>query len=176
MLDLIERLRGMVGDPNTGDPTLAAFTDEEIQAFLDERRTAVYEAALGAVPSTVSGAIVYRLHVAPRRWWESDAVLTDGTGTVLVPDTIDAANGQWTFDAGVTGPVYITGHYFDLYGSAAAVCDSWAAKVAREFDFATDQQKFDRTGKREGLMAVAREFWRKAVKPGTQPSWRASDW
>jgi hypothetical protein len=171
MVGLIARLRTMVGDPNEGDPELAAFTDDELEDFLDERRTDVFEAQLLSVPTTVSSAIVYRLHVAPVRWFEADAVLADGAGAVLTPDSADPDAGQWTFDDGVAESVYITGRYYDLYGTAAAVCEAWAAKVAREFDFQTDQQRFDRTGKREGLLAVAREYWRKAVKPGRRPAW-----
>jgi hypothetical protein len=176
MTTLIARLRDMVGDPNAGDPAAWAFTDEQVQDYLDERSTMVGEARLRAVPSTVAGVLTNRLYAAPVRWWESDAILADGSGNALTPDSSDPMAGQWTFDDGVAEPVYISGRYFDLYGAAQSLCEAWAAKVARDFDFATDQQTFDRTGKREGLLAVAREFARKAVKPGKRPTWRATDW
>lgn len=178
MADLIAHLRVMVGDAMPGDPADAAFSDDDLQRFLDDRRTDVHEAALRAVPSTVGGSVVYVTFAAPRRWWESDATLSDvdGAALTLAADGADPLNGRWTLAAAVTTSVYVTGRYFDMYGTAAAVCESWASKVALEFDFATDQQRFDRTGKRRGLLAVAREFWRRAVKPGARPGWHSSDW
>ena len=170
MAPVITRLRTIIGDPNVGDPALCAFSDQELQDSLDERRTDVVQAALGYRGSGPVTDIV-----APRRWWEDGVILTSG-GDALTPDTSDLIAGHWTFTDGVALPVYITGSFYDLYGTAQAVCEAWAAKVAREFDFATDQQSFDRTGKREGLLKVAREFARKAVPPGRMPAWRSSDW
>lgn len=172
MADIITRLRGLVGDPNTGDPSLAAFTDEQLQQFLDERRTDVIEARLQGF---LAGNI-YTDFKAPHGWWEDSVVLIDGSGETITPDASDLVVGRWTITDGASIPVFISGSFYDLYGSAQAVCEAWAAKVAREFDFATDQQKFDRTGKREGLLLVAREFARKAVPPGRMPAWRSSDW
>lgn len=174
MADLITRLRVMVGDPNAGDPTLCAFEDVDIQGFLDERRTDVVEAQLRYRPRT--GVALYTDFIAPRGWWEGSVALTDSGGNALTPDTSDLVAGRWTFTDGVAVPVFISGSFYDMYGAAQAVCEAWAAKVAREFDFGTDQQTFDRTGKREGLLKVAREFARKAVPPGRMPAWRGVDW
>jgi len=170
MADLITRLRGIIGDPNDGDPATCAFQDEELQGFLDDRRTQVFEARLAPVGRG------YRDFMAPRGAWEDSVTLTDGAGTELEPDVADLVTGHWTFVDGASPNVYVTGSYYDLYGAAQAACEAWAAKVALEFDFATDQQSFDRTGKREGLLKVAREFARKAVPPGRIPAWHASDW
>lgn len=149
----------------------ATWTDDELEEFLDERRVDVGEAALTGIPSTVAGRLAYLTFAAPRKWWESDAALTDAGGTVLTPATAEPLNGRWTFSSAVAVSVFVTGRYFDMYGSAQAVCEAWAARVAREFDFATDGQTFDRTGKREGLLKVAREYARKAVQPGARPGW-----
>jgi hypothetical protein len=178
MTDLIARLRVMIGDPMPGDPALAAFTDDELEAALDERRTDVSEGGLRGEPTTLAGRIQYLTFYAPRKAWESDAILTDGLGVVLAPATggTDALNGRWTFEDSIYTPVYVTGRYYDLYGTASAVLETWAAKVALEFDFGTDQQQFDRTGKREGLLKVAREFARKARPPGSRPAWRSAAW
>lgn len=177
MADLITRLRTIVGDPETDPVGREAFDDDSVQAFLDERRTDVVEAQMRTRPSfSDSSLIVYHDYFAPRLWWEDSVVLHDTHGTVLTPTTSDLVAGHWTFVAGQAQPVYITGSFYDIYGSAQALCEAWAAKVAREFDFATDQQTFDRTGKREGLLMVAREFARKARQPGARPAWRSADW
>jgi hypothetical protein len=173
MADLVTRLRTLVGDPASDTQ---AFTDDDLQGFLDERRTDVVEAELLPMLSNVVGSTMYREFVAPRRWWESGVVLKGTAGTPLTPDAADLIAGRWTFTAGEAIPVYVTGSYFDLYGTAQAVLEAWAAKVAREFDFGTDQQSFDRSNKREGLLAVAREFARKAIPPGPRPAWRARTW
>lgn len=151
----------------------ATWTDDELEEFLDERRMDVSESVLRGIASTSGSRLVYLTFAAPRKWWESDAALTDAAGTVLTPADggADPINGRWTFDDPVSVSVFVTGRYFDMYGTAQAVCEAWAARVAREFDFATDGQTFDRTGKREGLLKVAREYSRKAVQPGTRPGW-----
>jgi hypothetical protein len=151
----------------------AQFTDDELQDALDERRMDVTEAQLRTV-QTLAGT--YTDYSAPRRWWEDSVVLKDGDGTTLSPDTEDLIAGRWTFTAGQARPVFITGAYYDLYGTASGVLETWAAAAAREFDFATDQQTFNRSQKREGLMATAREYARRAIQPGARPGWRSLDW
>lgn len=153
-----------------------AFTDDDLQHFLDERRSDVVEAQLRPVPSTVASAVLYREFMAPRRWWEDSVVLSNTSGTPLTPDTEDLTAGRWTFTAGAAIPVFVTGSFFDLYGAAQAALEAWAAKVALEFDFGTDQQSFNRSDKRKGLLAVAREFARKAIPPGARPAWRTRTW
>lgn len=174
MADLITRLRTLIGDPEGDTQT---FADDDLQMALDERRTDVVEAQMRVRPSfSDTSLVVYHDYFAPRPWWEDSVVLHDTHGTVLTPDTADLVAAHWTFTAGQAQPVYITGSFYDMYGSAQGVLETWAAKVAREFDFGTDQQTFDRTGKREGLLAVAREYARKARQPGARPAWRSADW
>jgi len=172
MTDLIARMRVMTGD--TGTPV---FSDQAIQDALDERRTDVVEAELRYRPSfTDPGLVVFHDFFAPRRPWEASVVLVDTGGHVLTPSTGDLIAAHWTFASGQGVPVYITGSFYDLWGTAASILEQWAAKVALEFDFATDQQTFDRTGKREGLLKVAAEFARKAVQPAARPAWRSLEW
>lgn len=172
MAALIAEVRSMTGD--TGTPV---FSDDQIQDVLDERRTDVVEAQLRTRPSFTSpGLVVFTDYFSPRRHWEGSPVLKDHTGTTLTPTTSDLIAGHWTFSGGQAQPVYITGSFYDLYGSAQALLERWAAAVAREFDFATDQQSFDRTGKRDGLLAAARVYARKAVPPAERPAWRSLDW
>lgn len=167
MATLITRLRTVAGIPGVD----AIFTDEELQAFLDERRANV-AAGLLVADTVLSGSpTVFR---APVRWWEADAALVDVGGATLTPVVgagTDPLAGVWTFASGQSWDVYVTGRNYDLYGSAAAVLQARAALVATEFNFATDQQTFDRSQKREGLLAVAREHARKAISPGMRSAW-----
>ena len=172
MTDLIARLRVLVGDTAVS-PT---FDDDAMQDALDERRTDVVEASLRYRPSFDESGTVFRDFFAPRRWWEDSVVLHDGAGSVVTPDSADLIAGHWTFDAGQAVPVFITGSFFDLYGTASGLLEAWAAAEARSFDFVTDGQRFDRSQKREGLLKVAAELARRAIPPGARPAWRSSDW
>lgn len=173
MADLIARTRTLIGDPAGGTQV---FTDDQVQDALDDRRTDVVEALLRTRPSFAGSAVVYHDYFAPRRQWEDSVVLYGATGTVLTPTSADLIAGHWTFASGQAQPVYITGSFYDVNGSAATLLQSWAAKVSPEFDFATDQQSFNRSQKREGLLAVALELTRTSMPPGRRPAWRSADW
>jgi hypothetical protein len=163
MVALVDRLRKVIGD--VADPPV--FDDDELQAALDERRTVVTAGPLVGDPLPAGDPTVFR---APYGFWETDAVLATSSGGVLTPSgsATDPLVGLWEFTAAPGVGVYLTGRAYDLWGTAANLLEEWAARVAREFDFATDQQTFRRTGKREGLLAVAREYGRRAVIPGTR--------
>ena len=175
MATLITRMRTQIGDPAGASQV---FTDDELQDFLDERRFDVDEAQLVPYPTTIVGPVVsYFDYYSPHKGtWEENEVLKDGANAVITPATADRISGHWTFSVNQVPPVFITGRIFDLYGSCYSACTAWAAKVALEFDCASDNQTFDRTGKREGLLALAREFARRAVPPGRRPEWRAIYW
>lgn len=165
MVDLIERVRSTIGD--TGSPPV--FTDDEIQAALDERRVDVSGYALSGDYVLSGHPVTFR---APFDFWETDAVIASSSGA-LDPDDGDPLAGVWSFTTAPGTTVYLTGRAYDLWGTCANLLESWAAKVALEFDFATDQQKFNRSQKREGLLQVAREFGRRAIPPGSR-SWAST--
>lgn len=176
MIALIDRMRTMIGDRVVAtNVPVSFFSDGEVQDVLDERRTDVVEAVLTPVPSftDVSG---YTDFSAPRKGWEDNVVLHNTAGTILTPTRAELLVGRWSFDVSQGGPVYITGRYYDLFGAAVVLLEQWAANVAREYDFATDQQVFNRSDKRIGLMAVAAQYARRASQPGARPTWRSSAW
>ena len=171
MASLITRLRGLIGDEGTS-PT---FSDDEVQAFLDQRRTDAIYSALACVPS-VSAANAVEYHdfygrdagaVLP---WESSPVLQDSTGATLTQTTSEPLRGHWSFTASQLPPVYITGAFYDVYGAAAMACQAWAGQVAQQFDFDTDGHGFSRSQKHAQLVEQAREFGRRAVMPGPRQS------
>lgn len=182
MAALITRLRLLIGDPlvtvaGTPPSMTSVFTDAELQDFLDSRRTEVLEAQVLPRPTGVQGPMVsYRDYFAPRGMWEDSVILKDAAQYAITPATSDLIRGHWTFAANQVPPVFITGNFYDLYGSAAAALDAWGAKVALEFDFGTDRQTFSRSQKREGLESLAKTYRRLAVQPGKRPEWRGAYW
>lgn len=155
MQPLVDRLRKAVGD--TGSP--ATFTDNDLQDALDDRGVQV-GAALLAGDHVLSGSpTVFR---APFGFWEAGAVLASSSGAVS-PTASDPMNGVWTFTTAPGTALYVTGHAFDFWGSAANLLEERAARAAVEFDFGTDQQTFNRSDKRKGFLAVAKEYGRRAL-------------
>lgn len=143
------------------------FEDEDLEAALDQRRIVVSGRPL-LEDGVISGApTVFR---APFGFWEADAVLETGSGAIT-PDVSDPYAGTWSFTAAPGVAIYVTGRAFDFWGAAADLCEEWAGRVAHEFDFGTDQQTFNRSQKRVGLLAVAREYGRRAIPPQQRVSW-----
>lgn len=157
MQPLIDRLRRTIGD--VGTPPV--FEDDDLQDALDERRVHVSAQALLEEAVVSGSATVFR---APYGYWEADAVVASASGPSS-PSVADPINGVWTFSSAPGATQYLTGRAYDFWGTAANLLETWAARVALEFDFGTDQQQFDRSQKRIGLLAVAREFGRRATPP-----------
>lgn len=160
MQPLVDRLRRVIGDIGTTE----VFTDDDLQAALDERRSEASAVALLEDAVLSGDPTTFR---APYGLWEADAVIASGSGP-LTPDVSDPLNGVWSFDAAPGTTLYLTGRTYDLWGTAANLLEEWAARVSLEFDFGTDQQSFNRSQKRENLLAVAREYGRRAIQPGSR--------
>lgn len=155
---LIARLRSAVGDPAGASQT---WTDDELQDFLDVNRQEVRHAQLRPETTWANGVAVYTDYYADCGNWEADVVLEDGMGTDLTPKTADLATGHWAFTE-QEPPVYVTGKSFDLWAAVADVLEAWAARVALDFDFTADGSGFQRSQKREALLAVAAQYRRRA--------------
>ena len=156
MADLIARVRQMVGDTDAGAYT---FDDDAVQAALDAHRFAAEYVALQPVAEyQPGGEAVYKTYRAPMGWWEADATLVDGGYNPLAPDAADLMNGEWTFSAGQAPPVFIRGHYYDLYAAAADLLEEWAARLARAYDFGTDGDRFARSQMAASLREQASRY------------------
>lgn len=116
MLHLIDRLRVWVSDP-AGDGE--AFTDDSLQAFLDDNREDVTTELVEA------GAHRWTAQVG---WWEDTAVLTDQDGTTIDPDDADLVVGAWTIEPDPVA-VTVTGTVFDGHGAAADALETVLASV-----------------------------------------------
>lgn len=158
MLDLIERVRGMINDSSA-----TVFTDAEIEGVLDQHRKEWRYLGLQAeqtiAPGGTASYLSYHAAVKP---WEADAELVDAGYNVLTPATAAPMTGDWSFDTEPSYPVLISGSTYDLYGAAAELLEMWAAKVALDFDFSAGGQTFNRSQKQAQILALAAKYRGKA--------------
>lgn len=143
MADLITHLRLLIHDAAGANQT---FDSDELQTFLDERRTEVRYAQLTAIPTVQSGgAVVYLAYRAAAGWWETGAALYDGNYDELTPESADLQTGRWTFAANQTEPVYIVGYRYDMYAAAIDALTAWLARLKFAYDFMADGATFRRS-------------------------------
>lgn len=167
MATLIGRLRTLIADPSGVSQT---FSDQELQNFLDARQRIVRYDVLRPEPTVVApgNTVSYLDMYAADGDWESDWKLYDPSWAQLTPTASDEIVGHWTFTTNQLWPVRIVGKNYDLYGSAADALEAWAAKVALDFDFSTDGQRFSRSQKRTALMELAEQYRRRQQPQAAQ--------
>lgn len=152
MADLIGRVRVLIGDP-AGDDQV--FTDDEIEAFLDQHREDVRYLELTAAETLTPTGIAWYTYYADRFPWEADEqIVTAGWQTVF-PVTSDRWMGRWTFAVSTVPPLFIVGKVYDVHGAVADLFEAWAAKLKLGFDFSTDGQSFQRSQKVRHLLEMA---------------------
>ncbi len=151
MTALISHIRLLISDP-AGVSEI--FSDDELCAFADARRTDVLYQPLSPLPSIApGGAVSYLTWAADGGPWETTGQLLDGSYNVLTPTTSDWIGGRWTF-ATTQSAVRILGARYDLNAAAADAVDAWIAKVALQYDFAVDGGDYKRSQMRAGLEAL----------------------
>lgn len=136
MAEVITLVRDLIGDPfvEESDETQAHFSDDQIEAALDRRRSEWSEASLQGIRSrTPEGAEQYLRWVASRSPWEDNVTLLDASLVPLALEsdelTEDPMTGAWTFDV-TQEAVYISGTTFDVYGAASDLLDQWAISTS----------------------------------------------
>lgn len=158
MADLLARLRRMVGDP-AGES--AAWTDDELQDWLDARRQDVRGAELMPDETVGPGGVVRVLDYYARGGrgdWEADAELRDAGGGVLAPAEADCLVGHWRFDTHTPPPVLLTGRTYDLCAAAADVLEAWAARTKQEYDFGAADQRLARSQQTAAMRGLAQGY------------------
>lgn len=141
------------------------FTDDEVESFLDRHRMEVFNDRLTPEVTYEGATSSYKDYLSSDRFYEADAVIIDGTNATVSAgqsDSFDYLTGRFTFGTGRTDRLRISGKTYDLHLACAELLEAWAAKVALDFDFTTDQQTFNRSQKREGLLALAKAQRRQA--------------
>lgn len=154
MSDLIQRLRLLIHDPAGTDQT---FSDEELQGFLDARRTdhlyrrltALYTVGPDFTPQILAATSM------PVGDWEEGAVLTGPDYVPISPATADYRRGIWTFSAHQPEPIRITGRTFDLAAAGADALEAWAARLKAEYDFRTADYEFEGNQRVAGILRLA---------------------
>jgi hypothetical protein len=159
MAELIDRTRGLIGDVAGASQV---FSDQNLQDALDRRRADVRYLELECGETiAVGGATTYLDYYAPDGLtdWEGDGVLQyGGTWASVTPASSDWLAGHWTFSASQQPPVYLTGKTYDVYAAAADLLERWAATLKLEFDFEEDGQRFKRSQKPAGVLALAAQY------------------
>jgi hypothetical protein len=164
LAELIARVRLMVNDPS-GDSQV--FSDLDYQAWLDLHRAEVRLVELQPDPLIGSGGqLSFQDFYAPRGVgaFEADVVFQGPSWDAITPDSSELLVGHFHWDASHVFPIFVTGKAFDLNAAAADALEAWASKVALEYSFSSDGQRFDRQQQRTMLLDQAREY-RKKQKP-----------
>lgn len=110
-------------------------------------------------------------------WWEADVVLqgnstsTHAAWVVLTPVASDLIVGHFQFETsiftsgtfpGQYPPVWATGKSFDIYATAADLCDMWSAYLAGAYDITVDGQTLRRSQLMQAKQTLANMFRRQA--------------
>jgi len=162
LASLITRVRTLIDD----NATTKTFTDDEVQAALDNWRTDVRYLELRPAETRTSSGVEYRDYYAPCGDWEADAVLYDSGYATLTPTTSEYQAGHWAFTTGVTPPVYIVGKTFDVYAAAADLLEAWVARLKAAYDFSADGASYSRSQQVETLLQLASDY-RRRQRPAT---------
>lgn len=156
MTDLIAHLRLLAHDPAGAEQ---AFSDDELQTFLDAHQTEVRYARLAPVETIQSGGSVVRLaYRAAVDWWEDGVSLVDGGYNVLTPASSDLQTGRWTFAADQAEPVYIVGYTYNVAGAAIDCLTAWLAQLKTAYDFTADGATFRRSQQLQTIQGLIARY------------------
>jgi hypothetical protein len=153
---LVTHVRLLIDDPAGAD---AAFSDEELQSFLDGQAVEVrYERLTPLETRVAGGAVVYTDYRAACGFWESAASLTDETYAALTATSEDARAGAWTFTASTAPPVYVTGRRYAVYAACVDVLGVWLAQLKGAYDFTADGATFRRSQQAASVTALLARY------------------
>lgn len=165
MLNLIARVRDVIGDSADDDTRAPTFSSQQIQDALDRERTDcilgdLYE--LAGRYSVSGGAYRWTDYFDPYGYgdWEEGATLYNGGFTAITPASSDYLTGHWVF-TDQPPPVYLVGRTYDIYAAARALFyQRIAAHVAggNAYDFSADGASFSRSQMIQQLTAQAEIF------------------
>lgn len=172
LANLILELRGMTetGVNDYSVNSVAYWTDDQLQLKLDSMsvRTDINNVPLTPViENTPGGTAQYLTYYAPKGYLEE---ATGGTAVWRVVDSLGSVVGTANysveyvpgiirFNTNTAGTsYYLWARSYNLDAAAALVWRTKAAHVASAYNFASDNQKFDRAVLRTSYLAMAKEF------------------
>lgn len=163
MLALIQQVRDLIGDPDTG---ASQFSAQQVQDALDESRLDIRYELLAAAPTitndgtTGSAEYVWIDYFSIFKYWEVDsAVVQYGDFTEKTPVATEYIAGHWQFSVNVPPgtlpanssapgqypPLFVTGRAYDIYAAACKLLRMWIAALAGStYNFSANGQSFQR--------------------------------
>lgn len=170
MADIILRLRGMV-DAGTADYVVGGvsyWSDDVLQDRLDAYRTELNSTPLTSVAEQDNaGSVHYFTYYVGYKNLEGTASGTvywevhDGLGSALPTSsyTPDYIYGSLRFTNDTLGTIYyIRARSYNLEAAAGQIWRTKAAHVASSFDFASDNQRFNKAKLMENYLQMA-NYW-----------------
>lgn len=167
---LINEIRAAC-DLGTADYTVNSvsfWSDDQIQTELDKHRTDYNRVLLNYVTDYDGGTAVYVNYYAPAVGYYEDA--TGGTAVWAVEDsdgdtigtadyTANYQNGHIRFDEDRGGTAYyLRARSYNINRAAAAIWRRKAAHYALAYDFAADNQRFNRSQMQKAALEMAKQY------------------
>ena len=172
MANLVQRLRQMteagISDYTLGDETY--WSDNHLQATLDEFRTRKIDLALRVEPDYVNAEYIYQRYVIPYNAGNAVEGTAGGTDVFRVYDSTGAniAGSVFAFnerDLSITfnndtegSARYWSGYSYDLIGAARQTWLMKASHVWNAVNFSVDWQRFDREALYRHCVEMAANF------------------
>lgn len=160
MSALIHRMRQMT---NLLGTRATIISDDDIQELLDEYRDEYRLAVLEPIDSILPGGKVEwkNWYTPVGGYWEANSVFQSGHNwEYLVPTESDNQRGRWTFEEHQNSGVFITGFVYDVYASAADLCDRLSTAELHHFDSSdsTSGMNFRRSQVLQNYQAMATRY------------------
>jgi hypothetical protein len=134
------------------------FTDDIIQAVMDEGRVDVFNGHLTEKPTFAGSIIEYLDYFSPEGGWEDDYVIRQYLTVQVTPSFVEPIAGHFQFASNVFPPCYIVGKLHDRYRAAADLLERWAAMQVLNFDVVVGGQSLRRSQPAEALQKLAKTY------------------
>jgi len=161
MATLIGYVRDLIGDPSPAPSGCSLqFSDDSIQAVLDQHRTDVFQYRLEEADDIqTTGVVAWKAFYAQKPFWETGAVMQNNSWAVVVPTTAYEIEGRWVFATTQTKlPYWITGSYYDVYAAACDLLRRWVGAVKLDFDFSQVNAAYHRSQKVRALQELIKLY------------------
>jgi len=126
--------------------TVSYFSDDHMQAALDDHRQDFQFLSVDKIPEQAVGSIVYKQLRIPENTESGTVFYIQTSGGVEVGTglySVDHQRGMVTFTNDTAGTAFfVTGRSYDIYGAAVDVMERKAAYVAEQVDWKSDNHSF----------------------------------